>query len=252
MNLRAYLDRIRYSGLIAPTRSTLSALQAAHLQSVPFENLDIHLKRPLSLKENDLFDKIVLRKRGGFCYELNNLFAALLRELDFQVTLLSARVLTADGSPPPEFDHLVLQVQVPDEIDRWLVDVGFGDFALEPLNIDDTDWQPQADRAFKIDRDGNDLKVMLREHDGSIEPQYAFTLAPRSIEEFLDMCHYHQTSPESSFTRKRICTLATIDGRITLSDLNFIVTAQHIKTERALADETEYRSVLRDKFGIEL
>src|SRR5512135_1434001 len=101
MDTAAYLRRIQYHGPLVPTRSTLNTLQTTHLLTVPFENLDIHLKRPLSMKEGDLFKKIVTRRRGGFCYELNGLFAALLRALGFEVNLLSARCINADDSLTP-------------------------------------------------------------------------------------------------------------------------------------------------------
>lgn len=252
MDTAAYLRRIQYHGAVAPTQSTLYAMQTAHLLTVPFENLDIHLRRPLSLKEDDLYLKIVTRRRGGFCYELNGLFAGLLRAVGFEVTLLSARCINADDSLTPEYDHLALLVQAPDDPDRYLADVGYGDFAIEPLSMAEAGWQLQADQAFKLDRSGEFWKVFRREHDGHIEPQYAFKLQAREYDEFAGMFNYHQTSPESSFTRRRICSLATLTGRITLSDLNFIVTDQHVKTERVLSGEDEYRSVLQDKFGIEL
>jgi N-hydroxyarylamine O-acetyltransferase len=115
----SYLNRIGCSGAREPTLDTLRQLHLAHVSSVPFENLDIP-RRPIVLDEAALFAKIVGRRRGGFCYELNGLFAALLRELGFRVTLLSARVPNAEGRPVPEFDHLVLRV---DLAEPWLADV---------------------------------------------------------------------------------------------------------------------------------
>src|SRR6266540_1131840 len=105
MDIQAYLCRIHYRGGLAPTAAILRELHRAHLLTVPFENLDIHLGRPILLDQEALFDKIVTRRRGGFCYELNGLFALLLRELGFDVTLLSAGVAHADGGFGPEFDH---------------------------------------------------------------------------------------------------------------------------------------------------
>jgi N-hydroxyarylamine O-acetyltransferase len=252
MNVAAFLDRINYCGPIEPTASTLRAIHATHMRTVPFENLDIHLKRPISLDETDLFNKIVIRRRGGFCYELNGLLAFVLRELGYAVTLLSARSINADDSLSPEFDHLVLLVQIPHDTDRWLVDVGYGDSSIEPLRLDQIGEQLQTDRGYWLDRTGDTYRLIMREYDGSIEPQYAFILQPRQFDEFLGMCHYHQTSPESSFTRKRVCTLATIDGRITLSNFNLITTIKHQRIEQLLSSEEEYRQVLLNKFGIDL
>lgn len=159
MNVDAYLDRIGYAGPRAPEAATLRALHRAHLLAVPFENLDIALGRPLALDEAALFDKIVRRGRGGFCYELNSLFAALLRALGFDVALLSARVLT-DGQPGPEFDHMTLLVQRPADAgapgpQRCLADVGFGASFLEPLPPDSPDLQRQAPGIFRVSRSGD-------------------------------------------------------------------------------------------------
>ena len=118
MNIKAYLERINYHGPLAPTAETLRELQVAHLLAVPFENLSIHAKEPIVLEDQALFTKIVERKRGGFCYEANGLFAALLRELGFDVVMLSAGVANAEGSFGPDFDHMALMV-VLDQ--RWLV-----------------------------------------------------------------------------------------------------------------------------------
>jgi N-hydroxyarylamine O-acetyltransferase len=110
MDTMAYLERIHYKGSLHPTLETLRNMQLSHLLSVPFENLSIHAKEPILLKEDSLFDKIVLRHRGGFCYELYGLFATLLRQLGFNVTLVSAEVLRADGGFGPDFDHMSLMV----------------------------------------------------------------------------------------------------------------------------------------------
>ena len=124
-DLGAYLDRIGYTGTPDATIETLRALHVAHLLSVPFENLDIHLGRTIVLDESHLFEKIVRQRRGGFCYELNGLFAGMLRALGFRVTMLSAGVARKSGGFGPEFDHMTLTVDVGEE--QWLADVGFGD-----------------------------------------------------------------------------------------------------------------------------
>ena len=112
MNVAAYLERIGYSGGLAPGAETLRNIHRAHLFAVPFENLDIGWRREIRLNPEALVEKIVGQRRGGFCYELNGAFASLLRALGFQVTLLSARVPCADGTLGPEFDHLALRVDL--------------------------------------------------------------------------------------------------------------------------------------------
>jgi len=121
LNLHAYLARIQYTGPTTPNSETLRAIHRAHMLAVPFENLDIELGRNIPCDEAAAVRKIVELKRGGFCYELNGAFAALLRTLGFEVTLLAARVMRADGSEGPEFDHLTLRV---DLAEPWLADVG--------------------------------------------------------------------------------------------------------------------------------
>jgi N-hydroxyarylamine O-acetyltransferase len=259
MDLQAYLDRMNYRGELAPTVATLRELHRAHLLAVPFENLDIHLGRTISLKQDALFDKIVTRRRGGFCYELNGLFALLLRGLGFEVTLLSAGVARATGGFGPEFDHLTLLVKATSveatglnlQSASWLADVGFGDSFREPLRLVEAVEQEQDGRAYCLDRDGEHLILVQRDAAGW-EPQYRFTLQPHTQAAYTDMCHYHQTSPASSFTRKRVCTLATPDGRVTLSDLVLIVTAHGERIEQVLPDELAFKAALREHFGIQL
>lgn len=243
MNLAAYLERIRYAGPPAPGARTLADLHLAHLLAVPFENLDIHLGRAIALDEEALYDKIVRRRRGGFCYELNGLFAALLREAGFPVTLLSAGVAHEEGGFGPEFDHLLLLVPLdPPRI----ADVGFGEGFRRPLILEDGLDQPQDGSLYRLEH--GESWTLLR--DG--KPQYRFTATPRRLEEFGPRCLYHQTSPQSSFTQVRLCTLATPEGRITISGMRLITTGNSGKRERFLANDAELRAVLRESFGVEL
>ena len=151
MDTQAYLQRINYTGPLTRSAETLRQLQVAHLRTVPFENLSIHSGEPIVLDDEALFEKIVHRRRGGFCYELNGLFAALLRALGFEVSMLSAQVANAEGHYGPDFDHMTLMVTLSD---RWLVDVGFGDSFLEPLPLDEQSEQVQRDRSYRIVREG--------------------------------------------------------------------------------------------------
>src|SRR4051794_5452932 len=130
MNIDAYLQRIGYRGSLVPNEQTLSDLQLAHLYAVPFENLDIGLQRPIVLDLDLLYDKVVNKRRGGFCYELNGLFGELLKALGFRVQMLSAGVYGGDGGLGPDFDHMLLAV----DLDRRrIADVGFGETFSEPL-----------------------------------------------------------------------------------------------------------------------
>jgi N-hydroxyarylamine O-acetyltransferase len=251
LNINAYLERINYHGSLAPTAETLRGLQVAHLLTVPFENLSIHAGHPIVLEDDALFTKIVENWRGGFCYEANGLFAALLRALGFNVAMLSAEVANAEGQFGPNFDHMALMVS---SAQRWLVDVGFGDSFLEPLLLDERGEQVQRSRAYRILSDGARLLLMRRDEGDEWKAQYRFTLQTHSYADYAGMCRYHQTSPQSHFTRSRICSRATEDGRITLSEMRFITTfqsgAHEVRQERTLASEVEYATILREQFGI--
>lgn len=136
VDVGAYLERIGLDGKPEPEAGTLRELHRAHLLAVPFENLDIHLGRRIVLDVAALERKIVGERRGGFCYELNGAFSALLGAIGYQVSLLEARVRKADGSGfGPPFDHLLLRVRCPGSPQEWLADVGFGDSYLEPLRM---------------------------------------------------------------------------------------------------------------------
>jgi N-hydroxyarylamine O-acetyltransferase len=253
MDVQAYLQRIRNPepltpGADRPSIDLLRSLHRAHLFAVPFENLDISVGREIVCDESSILRKIVNEHRGGFCYELNGAFAALLRALGFRVTLLSARVAREDGSYGPEFDHLTLRVDLQEP---WLADVGFGEGFLEPLRLKSSTEQSQNGGVYRLtSMDGGfSLEVMA---DGNWKKEYTFTLQPRELSEFAGMCHYHQTSPESHFTRHRICSLTTPEGRVTLSDGKLIETHGDSRQERSLSGDQEWRAKLRDLFGVVL
>ncbi len=149
-----YLDRLGLGTPAGPDASVLCALHQAHLTKVPFENLDVHLGVPITLDPGALADKVLGRNRGGFCYELNGLFAELLTALGFRVTLLGARVWGEHGFGPP-LDHLVLRVGCADDPAEWLADVGFGAHSLFPLRVEPQLRQDDPGGVFRIEPAGN-------------------------------------------------------------------------------------------------
>jgi N-hydroxyarylamine O-acetyltransferase len=248
LDFNAYLERIDYRGPLEPTAETLRRLHVAHLLAVPFENLSIHAGEPVVLEDAALFDKIVARRRGGFCYELNGLFAALLGALGFEVEMLSAEVMNRAGVFGPEFDHMALLVKLEE---RWLADVGFGDSFVEPLRLDERGEQRQGAKSYRIEDDGDRLILLQKEAGGEWDAQYRFTLTPHVYADYAGMCHFHQTSPESHFTRGRVCTRLTGGGgRVTLSGSRLITTDAGGRRERELAGEEEYRRALVEHFGV--
>ena len=244
--LDAYLARI---GAARPARADAAALrelQLRHLRTVPFENLSIHLGEPIVLEPGALLDKLLRRRRGGFCYELNGAFSDLLSTLGFGVTLLAARVFGDDGPGPP-FDHLALRVDVGGS-GPWLADVGFGRHSSYPLRLDTGADQADPGGTFRIAETADgDLDVI---RDG--QPQYRLEPRPRSLGDFEPTCWWQQTSPRSHFTRSLVCSLLTKRGRVTLSDRTLIRTTAEHRDERTLTGDAEVLDAYRTYFGIVL
>ncbi|MEV0647611.1 arylamine N-acetyltransferase [Phytomonospora sp. NPDC050363] len=239
-----YLARI--GAARAPHRSpeALRDLQVAHLHTVPFENLSIHLGEPVDLDEDALVDKIVTRRRGGFCYELNGLFAALLRSLGYRVTLMQARVPGNNGPAIP-FDHLTLRVDLDEP---WLVDVGFGKFTQHPLRIDERGEQVDPDGAYTVaEVEYGDFEVR---REGACE--FIVDPRPRKIAEFVPTCWWHQTSPKSHFTKGDVCSMPVDGGRVTLRKGQLIRTAGDERTVETFDGDAELLAAYRSIFGIEL
>lgn len=252
MDIKTYLTRIQYLMPVKPDAQTLQGLHLSHMQNVPFENLDIGLKRPILLTEEALWNKIVVQKRGGFCYELNGLFAWLLKEIGFDVTYLNARVYNREGDLGIDFDHLALLVNIPNETTRWLADVGFGDSFNEPLNFEERDEQKQGLRSYRLEQTVDGYTTWQKNYDGSWERQYFFDLQPRKFPtDYESACSYHQTSPESSFTRGSIISKATPDGRVSLEDGRLILTKHGQRSSRSINTD-EYQTLLKEYFGFDL
>ena len=241
----AYLARIGYRGATEPSPTTLADLQYAHLRTVPFENLSIHTGEQIRLEPDWLFDKVVRRRRGGFCYELNGLFAELLVDLGFPVERLAARVFREDGSPGIPLGHLCLRVTAGGQ--AWLVDVGFGDNFALPLALDDARAQSDGRRGYRIEPDGDERVLWAGDRRS-----YRFGLTPLALADFEPGRRYHTTSPESHFTAHRVVSLLTPEGRVTLRDDRLIVTAGDDKHEQPIAGTGEWRRLAAERFGIDL
>jgi N-hydroxyarylamine O-acetyltransferase len=250
MDIEAYLRRIGYDGPREPSTETLRSLHRRHLYTVPFENLDIALGVPIVLEPARLYDKIVVRRRGGFCYELNGLFHDLLTAMGFRVCMLSACVRRDDGGFGPEFDHMLLKVELPEP---WLADVGFGESFVDPLPLRPGAKELENGHLFGVTPADDSWHLYRRDSDGFEVPLYRFNESPHQLSDYAAMCNYHQTSPESSFTRRQICTLARPEGRVTLAGLRLIETKNGDRKETMLSGSAdELRNCLRQQFGMEL
>jgi len=248
MDVDAYLRRIEYDGSLVPDAASLRRLHRCHLFTVPFENLDIALGTPIVLDLDVIFDKLVTRHRGGFCYELNGLFCALLRALGFRVEMLSARVRREDGGFGPEFDHMLLKVELDEP---WLVDVGFGDSFVDPIVFHAGGADQVNGHRYTVSPIDDEWRLLREDAKGQL-PLYSFRDVPHTLDEYRDMCTFHQTSPESHFTRSWICSRATPDGRITIANMCLIETQGSQRSERELSSEQELRRCLEELLGVRL
>ena len=242
------LDRIGYRGPTIPTLGVLTDLQRCFLLSVPFENLDIHLGRSIFLASNDVYRKIALHRRGGFCYECNGLLYDLLATLGYRVQYASAR-MAVGPEIGPEFDHMVLLVKLDAP---YLVDVGNGQSCREPMALGSEHIARSEGIEYRVDSRDSGRALSFRGADSDWAPRFWFDTTPRERSEFEPMCHYHQTSPYSVFTRMTLATIATPRGRVSLTGRQLTVTCGDDQRQSELTSEAEISQCLRCEFGIEL
>lgn len=242
LDLNAYLQRINYCDALQPNSQTLRALHEAHLLAIVYENLDIHLDRPLTLDLPTIFAKLVNQRRGGWCYEMNALFAWVLQELGFAVTLLSGAVSrTAAASA----DHLVLLV----ELERpYLVDVGFGPGFLTPLPLLPGEYQEDF-RRYRLVQEGEQWRFY---NDTCGGLGYDFTLQPRTLADFAEKCHWLQTSAASNFTRVAVCHRLTTDKILSLRGAGLKTYTAAGVVEQVIENQQTYDHVVRSLFGLPL
>ncbi|MBT2874774.1 arylamine N-acetyltransferase [Streptomyces cellulosae] len=259
----AYLRRLGMERPARPTPDALRELHLRHLRTVPFENLSVHLGEEIVLDEKRLLDKVVKAGRGGFCYELNGAFGALLTALGYDVTLLAARVYGDGGRLGVPYDHLALRVRTEDGGD-WLADVGFGAHFHLPLAFGEREEQRDPAGVFRIAEAEPDAAGVRGGHDaaGAADldvlrdgrPVYRLETRPRALADFTAGAWWHRTSPHSHFTRSLVCSRVTDDGgRITLGGRRLTLTAPDgTRQERDAGSDAEVLSVYRGEFGITL
>lgn len=247
MNVSAYLKRIKYNKEVEIDKPTLFGLQRAHLLRVPFENLDIHYKNKIILDMDIIFEKIVNRQRGGFCYELNSLFYTLLKEIGFNVRIISARVYSEKEQYGKENDHMAILANIGTE--QFLVDVGFGKFSLQPLPLKFNKTLVDDYGKFVFDNYDKDYLRVCQQKNNVLAPQYIFSKKQHKLSEFKDMCDYHQTSKESHFTQKKVISISTENGRITLNSTKIKIT-EGSKTKEIEFNEDQFETYLKKYFDI--
>ncbi|GAA3730759.1 arylamine N-acetyltransferase [Salinicoccus jeotgali] len=248
MDITRYLQRIGLKEIEDANYDTLLQLQLQHMLHVPFENLNVMYNIPIPLDVENYYKKIVLEQRGGFCYELNGLFNSLLKNLDFNTYFISATVKRPDGTwaKPGLHASLIVELDQP-----YLVDVGFGDSTRMPLPLTGEIREDVSGvyRVAKVKEKIFDLQ--RKESDHRWRTLFRADITPRELTDFKEACHFNQNSPESHFTQKEIVSLATLNGRITLSG-DTLITTEEGEVQKIAVDEDDQSSILDECFGIKL
>jgi N-hydroxyarylamine O-acetyltransferase len=252
LDLEAYLERVGYDGDLAPTGRTLRDLHRAHTAAIPFENLDIPLGRGIPLDLAALQDKLVRRRRGGYCYEQNLLFAAVLERLGFGVTRLLARNRNGSAKVRPR-SHAVLRVEhgTGEERSVWLADVGFGgEGLLEPIELSPGTSARQGGWSFLLEREGDGAWVLRTLHSDGWFDLYAFTLEAQAYPDFVVINHFASTNPSSPFVGQVVVQRSSADARHTLRRLDLTVTRPDGSAERRTLAPEEFADVLATTFDL--
>lgn len=218
--------------------------------SIPFEALDIHLGSRIDLDLSNIFQKVIDKRRGGYCYELNYLFNSLLSEIGYESHLISAKIYD-DNKFGPEFDHLAIIVNLNG---LWLLDVGFGDLFIHPLRLDVETEQEDTFKVYKIVESTKSDYLLTESLRGKSEfiVKYKFNLTPRIITDFEDQNNYKQDSKHSHFVKNRICTIATKTGRKTILNNTFKVRNGNTFVETEISNKEEFNTILENEFNIKI
>lgn len=242
----AYLERIDVRRPESATSAALCELHRQHVLHVPYETVHVQQGERV-LFGMAAFAKIVHRRRGGICFELNSPFAELLRALGYHVDMLAARVFDG-GRLGPLQGHMVLRVTTVDSSESWLADVGHGQAFLHPLRFDSRAAQTDPHGVFRfVDGPYGDVDLI---RDG--EPQYRVDIRPRDDDDFRAMGYYYEHAPDSPPIRFLYATRATPDGRVTIMSDKLTVRSRGEKIKRHLNTEAEIIAEYRERFGIEL
>lgn len=247
MDLKAYFERIGFAGEARPDLTTLKALHRAHLLAIPYENLDVQLGTPVTISPEAAFDKIVTRRRGGWCYEMNGLFGAVLETIGFQVTRLAGGVGRDVAGDEKVGNHLVLLVDLGEP---WIADVGFGDGALEPFALRAGAFS-QYGMPFRLEPlDGGWWR--FHNHPMGGAPNFDFALEPADPGLLAEKCQWLQTSPDSVFVQNAVAQRWRPDALLQLRGRSLTRIRDGEKRTELIADSDGYLEVLAREFGLEL
>jgi N-hydroxyarylamine O-acetyltransferase len=247
MDLAAYFRRIDYQGPREPSLRCLEALHLAHATQIPFENLDLQLGLPIHLDLEALQTKLVLGGRGGYCFEQNTLFAAVLARLGFRLDTLEARVRF--GNPElSSRSHMVLKVHLPEG--EWLADVGFGgEGLLGPIPFGGQVFSCFGD-SYRLAEEGRRTVLKCLKPEGWFD-FYVIEPEPAHPIDFIVGNHYTSTYPESRFVITLTAQLPGPEQRRILRNRVYTVLGGGQAEVRELRDPEELLQVLRDDFGLD-
>jgi N-hydroxyarylamine O-acetyltransferase len=246
LDLDAYLERIAYAGALAPQADTLSALHRAHAATIPFENLDIVLDRAIELDLDSVQDKLVRRHRGGYCFEHNLLFAAVLERLGYAVTRLAARVQPGRSGART---HMLLRVLADGR--PWLADVGFGASLLEPLPLASTTAR-QGGWTYRLRHAPGEAWLLQKGDPHGWADMYSFTLEPQRPIDYVVYNHYTATHPRSPFVGQLVALRTEPNVQHALRGRQLTTTRADGTTETVHLAHDELPDVLAELFGISL
>ncbi|MER5205795.1 arylamine N-acetyltransferase [Streptomyces sp. NPDC002825] len=254
LDLDAYLARIEYDrerdGELVPDVRTLTALHRAHVSAIPFENLDVALERNVPLDLKSLQGKLVERRRGGYCYEQNSLFAAVLERIGFRVAGRGARNRSRGAALPP-VTHALLVVTVDGE--QWLADVGFGwQGPLEPVPLRDGARVEQGGWTFGIGVEDEGIHVLRSLRPEGWTDLYAFSPQALYPGDFTVMNHYSSSHPQSRFLGQVVAQRPGADVRKALVRERLSMTRTDGSAEERTVGVAELAATLEAEFGIEL
>lgn len=249
LDLDAYFDRIEYRGGLEATLETLEGIHFAHAQHIPFENLDVLLGRPIRLDLGSLQAKLVQGRRGGYCFEQNELLAVVLERLGFTVTRLAGRVRLGAGDTIRPRSHMMLQVHLDGQ--SWLADAGFGSAGLlKPVRMTPDEISPQFAWAYRIVREG-ELWVLQFLLAGQWADLYAFTLEPQYPIDYEVASYFTSTHPRSIFLKMLLVQRPGPEVRYVLRDRELSVTQGDETVSRPIETDDELLSLLDETFGLQ-
>jgi len=255
LDLTGYFERIDYRGAADPTLATLHDLVTAHTHTIPFENLDPLMGRPIDdLSPEALTDKLVHRRRGGYCYEQNGLMGYVLDELGFEVRRFAARVIwspaPAPGAPVPAQTHTMLAVTLPGDGPPYLVDVGFGgQTPPSPIRLETGDAQQTTREAYRL-RTRGDVLVLQSEIRGEWQALYEFATRTVPAIDLKVGSWYVSTHPSSIFVTSLMVSLIVADGRCNLDGRDLAYHRDGDTEKVRLDDATSVVDALTERFGI--